>query len=266
MKSRIAWLLTAALSFSSFAADSTTQTPDGVITWTPTAPGAAIKGELNASRWGMYDVEAQMEAAAPGKIKVIIGDKEVSGPADGNTASAKLGRVFLDKAGKLAVTISTEPADAAKALSIKALLLTPAPEGKPIVQAEDQSITLHAHDATVHGTTLRYEFTPAKNTLGYWGKESDWVSWDFELKKTGKFIVFVMHGSGGGSEIEIAVGDQKINWVTKNTGGYHTFTFLEAGTLNLEKTGPLTLTLKPIKKVGGAVMDLRQVILCPVLK
>lgn len=248
------------------AGDLITQTPDGVTTWTPATAGAKVTGEYAASRWGMFDVEAQLEQSSAGKIKGNLAGKELTGNADGATGSVKLGRIYLDKEGKLPLTLESEASDVSKPLTIKALVLTPAPEGKPIVQSDDSSVTLHAHDATVHGITLRYEFRPDKNTLGYWGREKDWVSWDFELKKPGKYIVFVMHGSNGGSEIEIAVDDQKLNWTTKNTGSFHTFTFLEVGTLSLEKTGPQTLTLKPIKKVGGAVMDLRQVILLPILK
>lgn len=247
------------------AADTTTQTPDGVVTWTPKCD-VSLDGDFTASRWGMYDVEALLEAPSAGKIKGTIGGKELAGTSDGTAATVKLGRVYLDKAGKLPVVLNSESADKVKVLQMKGLVLTPAPEGKPVVQAGDQSITLHARDCTVHGNGLRYEATPEKNTLGFWGNAKDWVSWDFELKKPGKFIVFAMHGSGGGSEIEIAVGEQKLNWTTKNTGGYHTFTFLEVGTLSLDAPGSVTLTLKPIKKQGGAVMDLRQVILLPVLK
>ena len=246
------------------SAGETTLTSDGVATWAAPAPNAQVKGDFTAPRWGMYDVEAQLDAPASGKIKGSIGGKELAGTVDGVTA--KLGRVYLDKSGKLPVSLETEPADAAKPLTVKALVLTPASEGKPIVQADDLSITLHARDVIVHGNGLRYEIKPEKNTLGFWGNAKDWVSWDFELKKPGKYIVFVMHGSGGGSEIEIAVGEQKLNWTTKNTGGFHTFTFLEAGTLTLDTPGPLSLTLKPTKKNGGAVMDLRQLILVPVLK
>lgn len=248
------------------AGDAVSHNADGVVTWTPAAPGAQIKGEYAASRWGMFDIEAQLEAPAAGKIKVVLAGKEAAGASDGASASVKVGRIYLEKDGKLPLSIETEPADAAKPLTVKALVLTPAPEGKPIVQADDLSVTLHARDSIVHGKTLRYEFRPDKNTLGYWGNEKDWVSWDFELKKPAKFIVFAMHGSNGGSEIEIAVGDQKINWTTKNTGSFHTFTFLEVGTLTFDKPGPLSLTLKPTKKVGGAIMDLREVILLPVLK
>ncbi len=224
-------LLVAVVSRSVRAADAaTSQTADGVATWTAAAPGAQLKGEFTASRWGMYDVEALLEASAAGKVKGSIAGKELAGTSDGAAASVKLGRVYLDKSGKLPLALDAEAADAAKPLGIKSLVLTPAPEGKPIIQAGDLSIELHARDATVHGTNLRYENKPEKNTLGYWSNGKDWVSWDFELKKPGKFIVFAMHGSGGGSEIEIAVGEQKLNWTTKNTGSYHTFTFLEVGT------------------------------------
>jgi hypothetical protein len=247
------------------AADTVAHSPDGVATWTPAAPAAQIKADYPASRWGMFDVDVQLAAPTAGKVKLSIGGKEFSSPSDGAADTVKMGRVYFEKDGKQPFSIETEAADAAKPLTIKAMVLTPAPEGKPIVQDPDQSITLHGRDSTVHGKTLRWEYRPDKNTLGYWGNEKDWVSWDFEVKKAAKFIVFVMHGSGGGSEIEITVGEQKLNWTTKNTGGYHTFTFLEAGTLSLE-AGKFTLNLKPTKKVGGAVMDLRQIVLVPILK
>lgn len=265
---RIRWvvLLGAMAAWPMVAADSVTYTADGVATWTPSAPAAQINGEYAASRWGMFDLEARLETPAAGKVTLTIAGQAAAAATDGTTAVVRLGRVYLEKDGKLPLTIETEPANAAKPLPIQSLVFTPAPEGKPIVQSEDHSITLQARDSIVHGRTLRYEYRPDKNTLGYWGNEKDWVSWDFELRKPGKFIAFVMHGSGGGSEIEMAVGEQKLNWTTKNTGGFHTFTFLEIGTLTLTQPGPLSLTLKPTKKVGGAIMDLRQVILVPVLR
>jgi len=242
-----------------FGGDSFNQSADGVIAWTPAAAAQQIKGEYAATRWGMYDVELQLEAAAAGTVKAVIGAKELSTASKPNETAVKVGRVYIEKAGKIALSAEAPAA-------IKALVLSPASEGKPIVQSGDLSISLHARDSIVHGTNLRFEPKPEKNTLGFWSKKEDWVSWDFELKKPGKFIVFAMHGSNGGSEIEIAAGEQKLNWTTKNTGSFHTFTYLEVGTLNLETPGTITLTLKPNKKVGGAVMDLREVILLPVLK
>ena len=113
---------------------------------------------------------------------------------------------------------------------------------------------------------MRYELKPEKNTLGWWSNPKDWVSWDFELKKAGKYIVVVMYGSGGGKDIEVGVADQKLNFTTKDTGGYHTFTFFEAGRVTFDNPGVQTLTVKPSIKTGGGVMDLRQIILLPILK
>ncbi|HLX63495.1 MAG TPA: hypothetical protein VKX17_19655 [Planctomycetota bacterium] len=248
------------------AGESATQSPDGVIAWTPAAPAAQVNGEYNATRWGMYDAYVLLEAPTAGTVTATIGGKELTALCSVAVPTLTLGRVYIEKSGKLALSMKGEPLDAAKPLLIKTLTLTPAPEGKPIAQDGDLSITLHARDATVHGVNMRFEPKPEKNTLGWWSNAKDWASWEFELKKPGKFIVFAMHGSNGGSEIEIAVGEQKLNWTTKNTGSYHTFTFLEVGTLNLDTPGPVALTLKPTKKSGGGIMDLREVILLPVLK
>jgi hypothetical protein len=247
-------------------ADSATTDPDGVVTWIPSQPGSHVAGKYKPTRWGMYDVEARLDNAAAGKVKLTMGGKELDGSSDGADPAIKLGRTYVDTEAERPIVIDTEPADPKKPLVVKTLTFTPAPEGQPIVQAGDLSITLHARDATVHGVTLRYEFRPDKNTLGYWSNPGDWVSWDFDLKKPGKFIVFVMQGSPGSKDIQIAVADQTLNWTTKNTGSFHTFTFLQVGTLTFDTPGVKTLTLKPAKTATGFVMDLRQVILLPVLK
>src|SRR3954471_19139702 len=79
------------------------------------------------------------------------------------------------------------------ALLCLTLCLNAAPKTKPSTQpttrapatAEDGSILLHSKDVTIHGTTVRYEPNPKKNTIGFWTKKEDWVSWDFEVKKPG---------------------------------------------------------------------------------
>lgn len=246
-------------------ADNATSDPDGVVVWSPSQSGSHVQGRYKPSRWGMYDVEARLENAAQGKIDVTLGDKKLQAVASGAATAVKLGRVYFDTEDERAITIDTDPAEKNKPLAVKSLVFTPAPEGNPIVQSGDLSITLHAHDATVHGVRMRYEFRPDKNTLGYWSNPRDWVSWDFEVKKPGKFIVVVMQGSPVTKPIQITVADQTIDYSTKNTGSYHTFTFLEVGMITLDKAGNYTLSLKP-QSPTGPVMDLRQVILLPVLK
>ncbi|HXE51846.1 MAG TPA: hypothetical protein VN541_02480 [Tepidisphaeraceae bacterium] len=253
------------LAGASARADNATTNDDGVVTWTPSQAGSHVQATYKPGRWGMYDLEARLENAAEGKVSVTIGDKRLQATSDGTQAVVNLGRIYIDTENERTITLSTDPADKNKPLVVRSLVFAPAPEGKPIVQSGDLSITLHAHDATVHGVRLRYEFRPDKNTLGYWSNPKDWVSWDFQVIKPEKFIIVVMQGSPVAKPMQIAVADQTIDYSTKNTGSYHTFTFLEVGTITIDKPGHYTLTLKP-QSPTGPVMDLRQIILLPVLK
>lgn len=140
-------------------------------------------------------------------------------------------------------------------------------EKKPVQQAADGTVSLHAREATIHGTTVRYEPQPNKNTIGYWTKVEDWVSWDFEIAKPGQFKVEILQGCGkgsGGSEVEFAVGEQTLKVTVKDTGGFQNFENREIGELKLEKPVRYTLKVKPKTKPGVAVMDLREVKLSPI--
>ena len=139
-------------------------------------------------------------------------------------------------------------------------------EKKPVQQAADGTVSLHARMATVHGKTVRYEPQPNKNTIGYWTQVDDWVSWDFEIAKPGRFKVEILQGCGkgsGGSEVDFAVGDQALKVTVKDTGGFQNFENRAIGELKLEKPGRYTLKVKPKTKPGVAVMDLREVKLSP---
>jgi arylsulfatase A len=140
------------------------------------------------------------------------------------------------------------------------------PTTQPIVQHEGDPILLHSRNVTVHGTTVRYEPAEKKNTIGYWMRKEDWVSWDFEVTKPGSYELIAMQGCGkgsGGSEVEFSIGDQKQSMVVKDTGGFQNFVERSVGTYTLT-AGSHTLSVKPVTKPGQAVMDLRQVILKPV--
>lgn len=145
-------------------------------------------------------------------------------------------------------------------------VLAAAPTTRPIVQSDDGSILLHARDATIHGTTVRYEPQPKKNTIGYWTRKEDWVSWDFEVKTPGKFEVVALQGCGkgsGGSKVEFAVGKQSLKMTVQDTGGFQNFVSRSIGTIDLA-AGVHSISVKPLTKPGQAVMDLRLVTLKPV--
>jgi hypothetical protein len=137
-----------------------------------------------------------------------------------------------------------------------------------VAQAADGAILLHARDASVHGPNIRYEPKPEKNTIGYWTRAEDWVSWEFEVTKAGKFTVEVTQGCGagnGGSAVEFKADEQALEMIVDDTGGFQNWKKREIGTMTLP-AGKHTLTVKAKAKLHGAVMDLQQVVLKPVAK
>tara|TARA_R110002095_G_scaffold86825_1_gene75595 strand:- start:4000 stop:4839 length:840 start_codon:yes stop_codon:yes gene_type:complete len=123
-------------------------------------------------------------------------------------------------------------------------------------------LVLDAKDAIVHGELLRFEPQPHKNTVGYWANEQDWCEWKLDLKSSGVFDVYLLQGCGkgqGGSEVQLSVGEQKLNFVVEDTGHFQNFKERHIGKVQLNQSGVLTLQVKPIQKARNAVMDVRQI-------
>jgi hypothetical protein len=139
------------------------------------------------------------------------------------------------------------------------------PPGRlPIQQAADGTVLLHARDASIHGSTVRYEPQTNKNTIGYWTKLEDWVSWDFSIDQLGTFEVEILQGCGkgsGGSEVEFSVDAQTLKIVVQDTGGFQNFVSRGIGRFKFDHAGRYSLSVKPTSKPGVAVMDLRSVTL-----
>lgn len=133
-------------------------------------------------------------------------------------------------------------------------------------QHDDGSIVLLATNAITHGKTIRYEPQPQKNTIGYWTKVGDWVHWEFKVAKPGKFDVTLTQACGkgsGGSEVLFGIGTQTIHDIVPDTGAFTNWTNRVIGTFTLNEAGNYTISVRPLKKPGLAVMDLRQITLTP---
>jgi arylsulfatase A-like enzyme len=144
--------------------------------------------------------------------------------------------------------------------------MTPNPDYVPNPQSADGRITLPARTADVHGTMLRYEPSPHKNTLGFWTRLDDWASWDFEVTKPDKFRVVALVGCGngsGGSEVDFSIGARTLPLVVEETGGFQQFVERDLGIITLDHSGRFTLSVRPRTKPKAAVMDLRQIVLQP---
>jgi arylsulfatase A-like enzyme len=151
--------------------------------------------------------------------------------------------------------------------AVGAKMPTPNPGYVPNPQAKDGTIVMHSRTAEVHGTMLRYEPLPHKTTLGYWVNATDWASFEFTVTEPGTFAVEVLQGCGkgqGGSEVEVAVGNQAVKFTVEETGHFQNFKARDIGTVKIDKAGRHTLTIKPVKKAASAIMDVRQVTLKPV--
>jgi len=127
-------------------------------------------------------------------------------------------------------------------------------------------VVLPARTAEIHGVQVRYEPVPHKNTLGFWTRVEDQVSWDFTLTSPGTFSVEILQGCGkgqGGSVVEFDFGAQKLQMTVEDTGGFQNFKKRTIGTVSFSEAGKKSLTVRPINKPGVAVMDLREVGLRP---
>ena len=136
----------------------------------------------------------------------------------------------------------------------------------PRVTPARGDIRLPARTARTHGSKLRYEPEPWKNTLGYWVEVGDWAEWDLNVPAAGRYELEILQGCGtgnGGSEVEVAVAGQALRFTVRETGHFQHFIPLAIGEVTLP-AGPATLTLRPQRKARDAVMDVRRVVLRPV--
>lgn len=141
------------------------------------------------------------------------------------------------------------------------------PNYTPNPQADDGSVMMHSSSAEVFGVMLRYEPLPHKDTLGYWVNEQDWAQFEFTLKRPGRYHVIphVGCGTNGGSLVHFEVAGQTLPLTVPATGHFQNFVPQDLGIVELDHPGRYTLTIKPQRKEGVAVMDIRRLELKPVM-
>jgi len=159
-----------------------------------------------------------------------------------------------------------EPGIVAQSLAANDEVAHPNPHSAQVQAEVDGTLLLQARLAYPHGTTIRYEPQPNKNTIGYWTRKEDWVSWDFKIPTAGTYTVEILQGCGKGSgvsKVEFSAAGQRMETTVEDTGGFQNFVARKIGELRFEKPGNYSLSVKPVSKPGLAVMDLRSVTLLP---
>lgn len=168
--------------------------------------------------------------------------------------------------GGVAVKLPKEAPDKIATVVVLEIEGTPAVETAGPGQTTDGAIVLPAAEAKIHGETAQYESGSGKDNIGFWTKAEDYVTWSFNVKKPGKFDVFVTYAcekGSGGSAFTVAVGDEKVGGKVEETGNWTGFQEKKLGQLRLPGSGQFTLTVKADSKPGMAVMNLRGVALRP---
>jgi alpha-L-fucosidase len=134
-------------------------------------------------------------------------------------------------------------------------------------QRPDGGLTLLATDADVHGSNTRLEKKGQNpENIGYWTSAKDTVTWDATLQQGGSFAVqleYSLAPNSAGSVIAIEFGNDKRLEVPLQAGkDFLDFRTAEVGHIDLP-AGEVHVTVRPVKKPGLAVMDLRRIELKP---
>jgi hypothetical protein len=115
---------------------------------------------------------------------------------------------------------------------------------------------------------LRYEEQPHKDTLGFWVQKDDWAEWTFELPHAGTFEVEVLQACGkgsGGAEVDVTIwnksGASMLRMKVEETGHFQRFVPRTIGITSFVEAGSYQLAVRAKTKPGGAVMDLRRIVL-----
>ena len=146
-------------------------------------------------------------------------------------------------------------------------------ETSSIKQLGDGTLTLPCSLGRTKGEKLRFEPQPHKNTIGFWTKTSDSVSWPITISQPGEFNVGLLQGAGnnGGGTAKITIlKDSKqvasLDYDVEVTGHFQNFVWKHAGKIAFEKPGDYVLRVAAAKIKKSALMDVRQIHLSPLPK
>lgn len=156
-------------------------------------------------------------------------------------------------------------------------------ENRPIGSGLGGDIALTASQGTPHGQLEKYPMDLENQAgefeyfygrkldeerrgrrIGKWSDVKAYVEWTFQVDTTGRYRVVVELASSteaAGSEFHVAVADQELTGIVPDTGGDENWQLLELGDVQLDSSGPHSLSITPVSIVGGNLMNLKQVLL-----
>ncbi len=116
--------------------------------------------------------------------------------------------------------------------------------------------------ARLHGQGLRYGYDKLiRDKITGWEDPNDFIRWHLDIEREGRYEVILQYGCGvadAGSRIQIASGDERVEYVVEPTSAVDVWRTQGVGFLDL-KRGPSTMEIRVLSKPGKSVMDLHEV-------
>ena len=238
------------------------------------------------------------------KVAISIADQTVKAKpkptkswTDYKTGNA--GEVTISKTGDLTVVVKPISKPYGFVMNLRSVALLPIERqtdaldirDSPIAQEPDGSLKLDATNAEIDGQTGRLEGGEEKY-LVWWNSPDRFIRWPVRLDKAGTFRVELTYSlakssyrrqievTDGGkrfttepetvtsdrSEVELGIGDKSIAATLKAGSGWDDYKTETLGEITINKPGEVEVVLKSPKALGARVMNLRTILLVPIVE
>ena len=130
-------------------------------------------------------------------------------------------------------------------------------------QLQSGALELHAADAEIHGTTLRY--VESASCAAYWASSDDHLVWTVELSESATFDVELDYACAddcGGGRLDLLLGETRLGFDIEATGSWGNYRTVWVGRLSL-KAGRHQLVARGVAPQPTYLIDLRSLRLTP---
>ena len=136
----------------------------------------------------------------------------------------------------------------------------------PVEPNPEGSILLSAPAAQLKGSPqIKLESLVKEKNLGYWDFDSQWISWDVDVKKIGNYSVELNYARPGKSSVDLIlqVGENSLITPVAGTGGWKNWKKIPMGVIHLSKMGKQTITLKTKNPPSEGIINYISILLIP---
>ena len=137
-----------------------------------------------------------------------------------------------------------------------AAVITPDAKGRLVFSAED---------AILHGTGLKLEEQGGKPCIGYWDNDKEYVSWNAQFAKPGKYQVKANIATiNSDANFVVETGGESIAGVAPMTGAYDKFETRDLGEIEIKSAGPAEIKVHAKNATTWRPINLNSVRLVPI--